>query len=346
MSMGKRVARLNPTISGRVNRHLVERAIPIVKRAVYSIDEPWKYSKRGRHPTYTSQVLVCLLVLGAILNLGYNEMESVLNGLSAIKEVFGPQLPSHSTYHRAANRLSMGYINVLNKALVESHAVTKRAILLVDSTGFRLKKSSTWFDIRIKRKSRRKDHLKLHIMVSHKLGLIYSFAVTKAYSNDSPIFHRLIAGLSLKYFILCGDSGYLSRINCKLVGKKNGLAFFSLKKNTTAKGMGVKEWYEMVMLFRKMPWGFLLVYHLRSYVESTIGAIKQRFGHQIYSRKGFMQKRELGLKVVAHNVKQLLYIQESESSNLPLWVYEDPIKGAAKQNISDAFIEYCFTRNH
>lgn len=291
-------------------------------------------------------MIVCLLILGAMLNLGYEAMESELNTNSLVQSAFGADLPSHSTYYRYARQLSMDYIQELNEALVESHALPRRTILHADSTGFRLKRSSSWFDIRISRKNRRKDHVKLHALVVHKLGLIYSFAVTRSYRHDSPILDRLIAKVSFSEFVLCGDSGYLSRINCGLVGKKKGMAFFSVKKNITAKSRGVKEWHEMVMLFREFPWGFLLIYHMRVYIEATFGSIKQRFDHQLYSRIWFMQRRELGLKVLSHNVKQLLYIEESEHSSLDLWVYEDPVKGTALQNIRDAFLEYCFSRNH
>lgn len=343
--MGKRNARINPAIAGRVNRKLIERAVPVVKRAVYSLSNPWKIKKRGR-PPYPPKMVVCLLVLGAMLTLGYEQMESVLNTNAIVQREFGFKLPSHSTYHRGAKRLSMRYIHRLNKALVESHTLPKRTVLHVDSTGFRLKRSSSWFDIRTERKNKRKDHLKLHILVVHKLGLIYSFAVTRAYKHDSPVFPRLIACISMVEFILCGDAAYLSRMNCKLISEKKGFAFFKIKKNATAKKKGVKAWYEMVMLCRSMPWGYLLIYHLRVYVETTFGAVKQRFDHQLYSRIWFMQRRELGLKVISHNVKQLLYIQEAEDSDIPLWVYEDPALGTAKQNLLDSFIEYCFNRNH
>lgn len=343
--MGKRYARINPTVANRVNRSIIERAIPVVRRAVYSLPNPWEVKRRGR-PPHPPKLVVCLLVLGAILGLGYDQMESTLNTNALVHEEFGTKLPSHSTYHRGAKRLSMGYIYKLNRALVKNHTLPKRTMLHVDSTGFRLRRSSSWFDIRTGRKNKRKDHLKLHILVVHKLGLIYSFAITRAYRHDSPIFPRLMAGLSLVEFILCGDAGYLSRLNCKLVSDKNGIAFFKIKKNVTARKKGVRAWYEIVMLFKSMPWGYLLVYHLRVYVEAMFSAVKQRFDQQVYSRTWFMQRRELGLKVISHNVKQLLYIQEAESIGLPLWVYENPELGEARQNLLDSFIEHCFNRNH
>lgn len=343
--MGKRIARINPTIAGRVNRSLLKRAIPVIKRAVYSLPDAWETKKRGR-PPYPPKMVVCLLMLGALLNLGYEQMESVLNTNAIVQKEFGTKLPSHSTYHRGAKRLSMQYIQMLNKALVESHALPKRTVLHVDSTGFRLRRSSSWFDIRTRKKNRRRDHVKLHLLVVHKLGLIYSFAITKAYRHDSPILPRLIACVSMVEFILCGDGGYLSRMNCKLVGSKKGLAFFKIKKNVTAKKRGVRAWYEMVTLFKNMPWGYLLIYRLRAYVEAVFGAVKQRFDHQLYSRIWFMQRRELGLKVISHNVKQLLYIQEAEQSNLTLWIYENPAKGIARQHLLDSFIQYCFVGNH
>ena len=344
IEMGKRIARINPTIAGRVNRNLLERSVSLVKSVVYSLPDPWETKKRGR-PPYPSKMVVCLLILGAILTLGYEQMESVLNTNSIVQKEFGVKLPSHSTYHRGAKRLSMQYIQKLNRNIVNVCVLPKRTILHVDSTGFRLKRSSSWFDIRTRRKSRRRDHLKLHTLVVHKFGLIYSFVVTKAYQHDSPILSRLLAFVSLVEFILCGDAAYLSRINYELVDDKRGLVFFKIKKNVTGKKKGVKGWSKMITLFKSMPSCYVFIYHLRTYVETMFGAIKQRFDHQLYSRIWFMQRRELGLKVISNNVKQLLYIQEAEQSKLPLWIYKNSQIGIARQHLLNSIIQYCFIKN-
>ncbi|MFQ6060673.1 MAG: hypothetical protein ACE5KV_05165, partial [Thermoplasmata archaeon] len=59
--MEKRYARINPTVASRVNRKIIERAIPVVKRATYSPPNPWKVKKRGR-PPHPPKMVVCLLV--------------------------------------------------------------------------------------------------------------------------------------------------------------------------------------------------------------------------------------------------------------------------------------------
>ena len=55
----------------------------------------------------------------------------------------------------------------------------------VDSSGFSLKTSSKWFDIRIKRKSEKKDYLKLHIVMDVETGIILHFSITDWKGADS-----------------------------------------------------------------------------------------------------------------------------------------------------------------
>lgn len=344
--MGKRYSKINPTIAGRVNKNLLKRSIPLIKDTVESLPMPWEIKKRGKKP-YPPKMVVCLLILGAMLSLTYEGMESVLNTNALVMEHFkGPRkrLPSKSTYHRGAQRLSLNYLTRLNKALVKNCILGQQIVLHVDSTGFRLKNSSSWFDIRIKRKSRRKDHLKLHALVVHKLGLIYSFAITKAYTHDSPIFLRLMREISLKKFLICGDAGYLSRINCNITRGKKGFAVFKIKKGTTAKKRGSKAWHEMVNLYEVMRWGYNILYHLRSYVEATFGAVKQRFDHEVHAHIWYMQRREIAMKVISHNVKQLLYIQEAEDCNLPLWVSDKPEMVKAKNHVIESLMNYALAK--
>ena len=55
----------------------------------------------------------------------------------------------------------------------------------VDSSGFSLKTSSKWFDIRIKRKSTTRDYIKLHIVIDVDTGIILNFTITDWKGSDT-----------------------------------------------------------------------------------------------------------------------------------------------------------------
>jgi transposase len=78
----------------------------------------------------------------------------------------------------------------------------------VDSSGFRLKTSSKWFDIRIKRRSTKKDYIKLHIVIDIETGIILHFTITDWKGSDSKEFKRRI--ISIEYSILKGQKSWES----------------------------------------------------------------------------------------------------------------------------------------
>ena len=64
--------------------------------------------------------------------------------------------------------------------------------IAVDSSGFSLKTSSKWFDLRIKRKSEKKDYLKFHIVIDVDTEIIWHFTITDWKGADAKEFKRLI----------------------------------------------------------------------------------------------------------------------------------------------------------
>jgi transposase len=74
-------------------------------------------------------------------------------------------------------KLSIKYIRkVMNR--VTCFLRRKGMNIAVDSTGFRTGNSSTWYDIRIKRKNKGKDYIKLHISMDIDTGIIHWFTMT------------------------------------------------------------------------------------------------------------------------------------------------------------------------
>ena len=107
----------------------------------------------------------------------------------------------------------------------------------MDSSGFSLKTSSKWFDIRIKRKSTKKDYIKLHIVIDVETGIILHFTITDWKGSDPKEFKRLIRDLP-RLGKAAGDKAYSSRANCQAVADKKGKPFLCWSPEIK----GIKGW--------------------------------------------------------------------------------------------------------
>ena len=191
--------------------------------------------------------------------------------------------------------------------------------VVVDSSGFSLKTSSKWFDIRIKRKSNKKDYLKLHIVMDVETGIILHFSITDWKGSDSKEFKRLISDLP-RLGKVAGDKAYSSRANCQAVADKKGKPFLCFKANATGKAKGYPAWQISFRAYTDNPGEWMDEYHIRSIIEAAFSSLKRCWGPDIKSVKGWLKWRELALKVLAYNVKRVLYMERAKDLGIPLWV--------------------------
>ncbi|MDG6936032.1 MAG: transposase [Nitrososphaerota archaeon] len=173
------------------------------------------------------------------------------------------------------SKLSQKYVRRFNKRLVEKF-LQKGVTVIVDSTVIRLKTSSSWYDIRIGRKNLRRDNVKLHLAITPHRNVILEYKITGYRRHDSPQLKFLLREIK-DLFLVIGDAGYLSKVNCDVVVKKNGKPFFCLKKNTKGIASDLRPWKRMVRFARMYKEIFDRIYHVRSLVESVNAALKKRY---------------------------------------------------------------------
>lgn len=247
----------------------------------------------------------------------YEGAESECKNNKKFKELVG-EAPTHSVIHRGMQKLTKQYIKKLNKRLTVRFR-RKGISIALDASGFKQRTSSLWYDIRIKKKSRKKDFTKLHIAGCIDTGIIHNYTITAGRRHDSPQLKELITVIP-KIIKAVGDSAYLSRKNCKMVGEKGGKPYFRLKCNVTAKPKSHPEWKAMIKLYWKDKKKWLKEYHVRSFIEAVFSSIKKRFGNFLRSIKKPMQEKELALKVICYNVIRVLYVKAAKELGIPLWV--------------------------
>lgn len=277
---------------------------------------PWKPKQNGRKGHDPKTVAIgCLLKVG--FNKTYDGIEAHMKDSETLKQ-HCLNLPGHSVIQRGMKRLTITYIRkVMNR--VTRFLRRKKMNIAVDSTGFSTHNSSTWYDIRIKRHGSRKDCLKLHISVDIDTGVIHWFTTTPWNHHDSKEFEQLIKNLPELGNVL-GDKALSSRNNCQLVYDKKGTPYLCFRKNTRSISKGCPAWIISFRAYKNDTDAWLAVYHLRSIIESVFSSIKRRWGSFLNSRKPWMQKRELALKVLSYNLKQVLMILYAKERKVLLWI--------------------------
>lgn len=309
--------RVNPKVTSRVDRALKELTLKEAVKLVRKLPPPWEAKERGR-PPFDSEVVAVLCLFMAACNLTYDGYSAERTD-SRIKEILGtPSLPSRSVVHRGMSKLSQKYLRRFNKILTERLLRKQGLRIIVDSTGIRLRTSSSWYDIRIKRKNLRKDNAKLHLAVDPRRNVIANFKITSWKRGDSPQLAFLLRTLKTVCKVL-GDSSYLSRGNCDLVVEKNGKPFFRLKSNTTAKRKGSKAWKDMVRLAQRCKTFYERIYHVRSLIESVNSALKRKYGSTVRAVKRRNRNATIALRILAYNIKQLLYDRLATHLRVPYW---------------------------
>jgi len=313
--MGYAKKRIDPKILNHVNRNFNELYIKHVIKAVQQLPAPWKPCKHGRNGHDPREVTTgCILKVG--FNQTYDGIEAYLKESETFKNSFD-DIPGHSVIHRGMTKLSIKYIRkVMNR--VTRFLRRKKMNIAVDSSGFRTGNSSIWYDIRIKRRNKRKDCIKLHISIDVDTGVIHWFTMTPSKRHDSPEFKNLIKHLPELGSVL-GDKGYSSRNNCQIVADKKGIPYLLFKDNATNKAKSKPAWIISIRDYKNNTEEWLSIYHLRSIVESVFSSIKKRWGSFLRSRKKWMQKKELSLKVLSYNVKQVLLLRYADERKIPLW---------------------------
>lgn len=328
LKMGKAKKKVNPKITSSVNRNLDDLAIKEIVRAVKDIGPCWNNKDKRGNPHDPVVVIVCC-TLKIFTCRTYDSIESCVKRDRYLQKLLKEYLdkkgmPGHSVIDRGMEKLTQIYIKKLNKRIT-IRLRRKGMIILVDSTGFSLSTSSKYFDIRIKRDNKKYENAKLNILVCANTGIIPAFTITNwegKGTGDGTQF-RILLKMINKIMMAIGDGAYLSRENCNAVSKKCGKAIFHITekeaKKITSKALGSPEWKRMVKLFKKDPEAYNALYHIRSFIESVNSSIKKRWGSFLKSRKKRMQKKELALKIICYNVKQVLYNKKAEELGIDLW---------------------------
>jgi len=196
------------------------------------------------------------------------------------------------------------------KEMVHRTAMPLTAIekdFAADSSGFTTTCFGSYCDHKHKGKRKHK-YLKAHIMSGVKTNIVTDIVVTDDRGADSPQFKELVRNTAMFFDVdqISADKAYLSRANLDAVEDVGGRPFIPFKSNSVHYAKGSKAWSKAYHFFHLHRDSFERIYHKRSNVETTFGAIKRKFGESVKSKKFVAQVNELLCKIIAYNITVLV----------------------------------------
>lgn len=269
----------------------------------------------GRPPAKLYDILICLIVkeyfhLSLRRNIGF------LRLLKRSKDI-DVRIPCFKTLN---NYLNNGSVKIYLEKLIELTSTLFSQVescMATDATGISTTCYSSWYSIRVCKKSRRRDHIMVHISIGTKSNVVVALDVRNRKGGDNEIFRSHVKSVDKRFDVddWSGDSAYLSRENCDAVHEIGAMPWFKLKSNITAKAKGSPTWKKMVHISKEHPKIADQKYHKRSNVESTNSSKKRKFNNYVRSKLPTSQQIEESLSWVGYNF-----------SLIPRAIYEFGIK--------------------
>jgi len=179
-----------------------------------------------------------------------------------------------------------------------------------DMTGIRTTLFSSWFSIRAKKETKRRDHVKTHLTAGVKSMTVPAVDVLMNEGKDNIIMRNHVDKVAVDFKIndWLGDTKYWCKENCKKVSEKKGTPYFKCKTGKTAwngKQDGYPSWKEMNEESNKHPRRYKQHYRFRVKAECTIHSKKSIHGDKVYSKLPSARKNEETLRWINHNVNVL-----------------------------------------
>lgn len=183
-------------------------------------------------------------------------------------------------------------------------------VFAADSTGFSVPIRRNWFNRHKNRQERRRDYMKLHVMIGVGSNIITCAEPSVGSSYDGEFLRRLVEGTA-RYFDISevsADAGYLSGENMHAVLLTGAIPYIAFKSNC-ALDADYKStfWKDMLYLYKTRHPRFMNRYYLRNNVEATFASMKAKFDGRLRSKSTTGQFNEALCKALCHNICVLIH---------------------------------------
>jgi transposase len=303
--MGKRTRRY-PRDEGLYNL-VQENEIPLfiacLPGAVEAVlDRETLWQGVGRPPARLRDILICL-VIKQYFDLSLRRAIGLL-WLLRRTGCIDVKVPCFKTL---GNYMNNGAIQMYLDRLVELTAALFSQVercIATDTSGISTTGSSSWFNIRVRRRIRKRDHIMVHISVGTRSNVVVALDIRRDRGGDNEILRSHVERVSEAFDVdeWSGDRYYLTQKNCDAVSAIGAEPLFKLKSNTRARAGGSPAWRRMVLAFQNHPRVANAKYHRRSNVESAYSAKKRKFSNSVRGRSSTSQRIEESISWVGYNL--------------------------------------------
>lgn len=227
------------------------------------------------------------------------------------------------------------YLRKESMTEILQHLLTKSSLPLAgeekvfaaDSTGFGIPVRRNWFNRHKGRHEKRRDFIKLHVMVGVASNIITCAEPTEGTASDRIYLRRLVEGTA-RYFELSevsADAGYLSGENMYTVLLAGAIPYIAFTKKC-ALDADYKStfWKDMLYLYKTRHPQFTDHYYLRNNVESSFSSIKAKFGGRLRSKSTRGQFNEALCKALCHNLCVLIQSMYQRNIDPTSWSGVEP----------------------
>ncbi len=193
----------------------------------------------------------------------------------------------------------------------------------IDSTGFSSSRYERWYDQKYGVTRFKGAWVKTHIASGRKTHVVTAVRILDQNAADGPQFIPLLRDTRRHFEIgeVSADKAYASFENFEEIAACGGQAFIAFKSNATG---GVGGMFEKAFhYFQYHRDEYLKHYHKRSNIETTISAIKRKFGDSVMSKNDAAMVNEVLCKLLCHNLTCLVQEQEKLGIALVFWKDED-----------------------
>jgi transposase len=222
------------------------------------------------------------------------------------------------------------YFTPILKELIAYSASPLRAVerdFAIDSTGFGSTRYERWYDQKYGITRLKCVWVKVHLASGVKTNCVTAVRILDKDAADCPQFVPLVRETRRHFEIgeVSADAAYASLENFEEVAGMGGMLFAQFKSNTTGAVGGMFE--KMFHFFQFNQEEYMASYHKRSNVESTISAVKRKFGDSVVSKTDTAMMNEVLCKLLCHNLTCV--IQEQETLGIvPIFWKDEPQEDA------------------
>jgi len=255
------------------------------------------------------QMIQCLLIWRKFPNLSVRRARGFLLLLKRFG-IINVDIPCFKTL---SNYNENNSLQIILERLMEESSKPLSVIehnFATDMTGIITALFTSWFSIRAKKKTRRRDHVRDHITVGVKSMIVPAVDIRMKEGEDNIILQghvdKVVEDFTINDWL--GDSKYWCKKNCSKIAAIGGKPYFKCKTGKTAwngKQDGYPSWKEMNKESEEHPRRYKKHYRMRVKVECTIHSKKAIHGDKVYSKLPSARNNEETLRWINHNINVL-----------------------------------------